>query len=91
MAGKVGMHRKLMHPARAEEVRAKIRAALIVKALEDHVIAGKDMTATQVSAALGLLRKSIPDLAAIEHTGKDGERLFERIERQIVRPPDSNG
>lgn len=30
------------------------------------------MSATQVSAALGLLRKSVPDLATVEHIGRDG-------------------
>lgn len=33
----------------------------------------------------------IPKLARSELTGANGERLFERIERQIVRPPNPNG
>ena len=35
------------------------------------VYSGKvGMTATQVTAALGLLKKALPDLAAIEHSGE---------------------
>lgn len=69
MAGKTGMHKKLLSPARAEEVRQKIRAALLVKKLEDHVITGEELSASQVSAALGLLRKAVPDLAAVTVSG----------------------
>jgi len=66
VAGKVGAHKKLLHPARAEEVRQKIRATLLIKKLEDHVLEDGDMNPSQVTAALGLLKKSVPDLAAIE-------------------------
>ena len=60
---------------RAEEVREKIKATLIVNKLENHVLNGTEMTKSQVSAALGLLKKCIPDLAAITHsgTGDEGE------------------
>jgi hypothetical protein len=34
------------------------------------------MTATQVRAAEALIRKRLPDLKAIEHTGEDGRELF---------------
>ena len=33
------------------------------------------MSRTQVAAAAILLRKVVPDVAAIEHTGKDGQPL----------------
>lgn len=66
MAGRAGMHNKLLSPARAEEVREKIRATLLVKKLEDHALDGAEMAPSQVTAALGLLKKAVPDLAAIE-------------------------
>lgn len=72
MAGKPGMFVRTLSPARAEEIREKIRATLIVKALEDHVLEAKEMTPSQVSAALGLLKKSVPDLGAITLSGPDG-------------------
>lgn len=70
MAGKTGMHTKLLHPARAEEVREKIKATLIINKLEKHILDDAEMSSSQVTAALGLLRKSVPDLSAVEHTGE---------------------
>ncbi len=73
MAGVKGMfERSSRSPAYAEAVRARIRAGGIVKRLEDHVLGKVEMTATQVSAALGLLRKAVPDLASVEHSGVGG-------------------
>jgi hypothetical protein len=73
MAGVKGMfERASRSPSYAEAVRARIRAGGIVKRLEDHVLGKVEMSATQVSAALGLLRKTVPDLASVEHTGRDG-------------------
>ncbi len=52
--------------------REAIRTAMLRKRLEDHVDGCTDrwplMDATQVTAALGLLKKTIPDLSAIEQT-----------------------
>lgn len=77
MAGKAGMHTKLLHPARAEEVREKIKATLIVNKLEKHILEGDEMSSTQVSAALGLLRKSVPDLSSVDvqGSGDNGEHV----------------
>lgn len=73
MAGVKGMHeRQSTSPTYAARVRARIRAGGIVHRLEQHVLGKVEMSASQVSAALGLLRKCVPDLATVEHTGKDG-------------------
>jgi len=53
-----------------EATREKIRAGLLIKTLEDHVINGKELQPSQVTAALGLLKKCVPDLSATEHTGE---------------------
>ncbi len=56
-----------------EEHRAKIANSNILNALIEHVEGRREMSATQVSAALGLLRKCLPDLsqtdvnATVEH------------------------
>lgn len=57
-----------------EKVRQRIKTTLIIKALSDHVLKGAEMSKTQVSAALGLLKKTVPDLAAsqVTHTGANG-------------------
>ena len=82
--------RKIRHD---ESTRAKIQATQLVRRLQFHILGKADpanpiagiveMTSTQVQAALGLLRKVLPDLASqqIEHSG---EVAIERIERVIV-------
>lgn len=52
-----------------EQTRAKIQASQLINRLEEHVLNGVEMKPTQVTAALGLLKKSVPDLSAIEHSG----------------------
>ena len=73
MAGVKGMFaRGNRSPGYVDAVRNRIRAGGIVFRLEQHVLGAIPMSATQVSAALGLLRKCVPDLATVEHTGKNG-------------------
>lgn len=48
-----------------EKTREKIRSSQLVNALMDHVLEKnnrQDMKTTQVTAALGLLKKVLPDL-----------------------------
>ena len=53
-------------PWTPEIVRERIRASMITSALVKHVLGKNEMSASQVTAALGLLRKCIPDLSAID-------------------------
>ena len=53
-----------------DDTRKKIQAAQLINRLTAHVMGEVDMKATQVNAALGLLRKTLPDLAAVEYTGE---------------------
>ncbi len=48
----------------SERVRQSIRAGMLVKTLQDIADGKKDAQAHQVTAALGLLRKVLPDLQA---------------------------
>lgn len=86
MAGVKGMHwRASKSPMYAESVRARIRAGGIAKRLEEHVLGKVEMTASQVSAALGLLRKVVPDQQYIEHTGRDGGPIqYSEVNKQEV-------
>ena len=52
----------------SEEHRVKIANSNILNALIEHAVGKRDMSATQVSAGLGLLRKTLPDLSAIDQT-----------------------
>lgn len=49
--------------------RVKIQNSNILSALISHAEGKREMSATQVSAGLGLLRKCLPDLSAVEHSG----------------------
>lgn len=60
-------------------VREKIRASQLIKRLEKHVDGDVDLSATQVTAALGLLKKAVPDLKAIEHTEGPREKSPEEM------------
>jgi hypothetical protein len=53
-----------------EKVRQRIQTALITRRLTRHVLGKVEMSPTQVTAALGLLKKTLPDLSAVEHSGE---------------------
>lgn len=59
-----------------DEVREKIRASQIVNRLESHILGDVDMTSTQVTAALGLLRKCVPDMTENKTEIDAGEGLL---------------
>jgi hypothetical protein len=64
------------------EAREKIRTTQLVKRLENHAFGEVDMSSTQVQAAVALLKKSLPDLAA--QTDKDGNTPKQRILVEIA-------
>jgi hypothetical protein len=51
-----------------EETRAKIKTSQLINRLQDHILNDLDLKPTQVTAALGLLKKTIPDLSQSEVT-----------------------
>ena len=57
--------KKIKKPARKTggDMRSKINVLALIEALERHVLGEKEMTATQVNAALALLKKTLPDLS----------------------------
>jgi hypothetical protein len=59
--------------AMSNEHRGKIQNSSILRALIEHVEGTREMSATQVTAGLGLLRKVLPDLAATADAGEAGE------------------
>lgn len=56
-----------------ESHRVKIQNSNILNALIEHVEGRRDMTSTQVTAGLGLLRKVLPDLAAAAESDASGQ------------------
>lgn len=48
----------------SEAIRERINVLAIIRALEDHILNGTEMSATQIKAALVLLKKAVPDVTA---------------------------
>ncbi|RTL52906.1 MAG: hypothetical protein EKK40_07090 [Bradyrhizobiaceae bacterium] len=63
----------------SDEHRVKIQNSNILNALVEHVEGKREMSATQVSAGLGLLRKVMPDLSAAENTTEVLHRYVARV------------
>jgi hypothetical protein len=65
-----------------------------VNALENHVLGTKvngetvahDMSASQITAALGLLKKCVPDLAVTQLTGPDEGPLTVIVQQYAKHP-----
>jgi hypothetical protein len=65
------------------EHRVKIQNSNILNALIEHVEGKRDMSATQVSAGVALLRKVLPDLSQSDNT-------TEVVHRYVARLPDKS-
>lgn len=57
-------------------VRERIQTTQLIKRLHAHVLGEVELSATQVAAALGLIRKTLPDLAAMELSGEVEQRQY---------------
>jgi hypothetical protein len=76
----------------SEEHRVKIQNSNILNALIEHACGEREMSATQVTAGLGLLKKCMPDLAATQISGDEENpvKVIQRIELVGVRPTDQD-
>lgn len=65
-----------------EAHRTKIQKSKILNRLISHAEGDVEMSSTQVTAALGLLKKCLPDLQAVTHSGDENNplRTVSRIE-----------
>lgn len=77
-----------------EETRAKIQTSQLLNRLNDHVF-GKDgvpveISQTQLKSIEILLRKTLPDLTAIQMSG-DPENPLETVTRIELVAPKANG
>lgn len=73
-----------------DEHRDKIKNSNILNALVEHVEGKREMSPTQVTAGLGLLKKCLPDLSSVEHKG-DEDNPFNVITRiELVAPDDDS-
>jgi hypothetical protein len=64
----------------------KIRSSQILNRLIDHVLGENEMTSSQVSAGLGLIKKILPDLAAVQQeiSGPDGSPIDMKWTVEVV-------
>ena len=68
MAARKGYNRKPIGLL-TDEHRAKLAKSNILNALIEHTMGKREMSATQVTAGIALLRKCLPDLTATEIKG----------------------
>ena len=61
--------RPLQSPATLETLRNTISAKEIIEKLQNHCLGKMEMQATQISAAITLLKKVMPDLQGVELSG----------------------
>ena len=54
-----------------QEWRDRIKVGVLLNRLMNHAIGDVEMSSTQIKAAEILLRKRVPDLAAVQHSGDD--------------------
>lgn len=59
--------------------RVKIQNSNVLNALIEHAEGKREMSATQVTAGLGLLKKCLPDLSAVEVSGNEEAPLVLKI------------
>lgn len=64
--------------------RVKIQNSNILNALIEHVEGKREMSGTQVSAGVALLKKVLPDMTYTQHGGDDENPIRHIIERRIV-------
>jgi hypothetical protein len=55
----------------SDDVRAKIQTSQLVNRLTDHALGKLELSPTQVRAIEVLMKKTLPDLSAIQLTGGD--------------------
>ena len=57
----------------SDEHRVKIQNSNILNALIEHVTDGREMSSTQVTAGIALMKKVLPDLQAVTLSNEEGE------------------
>jgi hypothetical protein len=71
-----------------DEVRRKLQASGVLNRLISYVNGEITLETSQVTAALGLLRKCLPDLATVEHKGEVATRYVVEIPAVANTPAD---
>ena len=64
-----------------------IQTSKLIKKLEGHALEGVEMTASQVNAATVLLKKTLPDMKAVEHAVGDDTEMTVTIHKGNAPKP----
>ena len=83
-----------LNPKQDERTRNVIQTSQLVNRLNKFALDEENsirMSGDQVRAALGLLRKTIPDLAVTAHTGEDGGPLTIQVITGVPRAVNKAG
>src|SRR5690348_14395512 len=95
------MAKRILKPQHQEEIRQKIRGSQLLNLVQSYALSGKyrnqSVEGKRIEAALGLLRKLVPDLSSQELTDKRGDWLdvmkrvaeLEKAEKSAVQPQQS--
>lgn len=74
----------------SDEWRKKIQTSMIINRLSKFINGEIEMSPAQVTAALGLLKKALPDLSAVALTDKEGGAPTLRLKIDAVPNSDGN-
>lgn len=75
------------NPSHDERTRLKIKTSQLLNRLQNFALSklgakgAIEMSDTQVRAALGLLKKTLPDLQSVDIGNRDGEALVVEVRR----------
>ena len=68
-----------------DRTKIRIQTSQIVNRLEDHIFGNIKMEPSAVTAALGLLKKKLPDLAATEISGDPDKPIQHKLKIEFVK------
>lgn len=74
-----------MRKTHQDDVRAKIQTSQLINRLTDHALGKVELSPTQVRAIEILIRKTLPDLQAVDLSASDGT-LAEAYAWQPAQP-----
>lgn len=74
--------RKIRHD---DETRLKIKTSQLINRLKDHALGKVELSSTQVRSIEILLKKTLPDLSAIDHSGEISTSKREMSDDELAR------
>jgi hypothetical protein len=85
------MAARTLRPRHQDEVRTKIQTSQLVNRLQEHALSNgeEEISPSRMKAIEILLKKSLPDLSAVEMSGPDGEAI-ETVSRIELVPLKGN-